>query len=483
MRVFFKRRYVAQQAVTSRLVSTAPPLSLLSWSVDGTGHNYRGCRRRLSLQERIPFLCSTIIEAAPDIVALQDSLPEVAEALCNSHVLLDLVNKHTGDKDLFAKLNEINVRDGTRYEQIGFVRNGRCGYLQLFRRHDSIWHGRVLSSCPSLTAEFTSVELPGSNVGAATTESFTNNNVSNNNNCNNDKKVVDSSDSGGYGRNGIRFVLTNADLSYRGKSLAVSGLVPLVCPSVSVAGCPFTLRVSPSAMTTAGANQRVKGQLDPHREAALTFLSRVARPDVLVGNFLMGRDETMTGYEDAWALAGAPANHERTVNTFVRHRYDAETNYFYFIPTETEKSPTAVVLPEGENVQVGTRIPLNACRGKSVDGVDSSFLGAAVGSSQKVANSESQTKAITAGTHLLKQAEIPQFAGRYQRCFFRSLSSRHHKQQFPFFCRYTRKQLIVLRSFINAPMTAEEAAKCVEGDKAFVRCFAADGYPILVLLS
>ncbi|GET87431.1 hypothetical protein, conserved [Leishmania tarentolae] len=62
---------------------TPPPLSLLSWAVDGSGHTHHRCRRRLSMQERIPFICETIRATAPDVVALQDSTSELAEALTN----------------------------------------------------------------------------------------------------------------------------------------------------------------------------------------------------------------------------------------------------------------------------------------------------------------------------------------------------------------------------------------------------------------
>ncbi|RNF03397.1 hypothetical protein TraAM80_05760 [Trypanosoma rangeli] len=435
----------------TRTVSTAPPLSLLSWSVDGAGHTHRRRRRRLSMQERIPLLCSTIREAAPDIVALQDSLPEVAEALCCRSTpgkISELHGENTGPELATAIAGDI-----PQYEQVGAVRNGRCGYLQLFRRCDSLWAGRLLLSCPSLTAEFVST-IPSAHDAASSKAAKLN------------SEAATTAVVGG----GVRFVLTNVDLSYRGKSLAV-GEKPLASPDVSVNGSPFTLRVTPGT----SASQRVRGQLDSHREAALAFFSQVARPDVLLGTFFMGRDESMPGYDDAWVLAGAPAEHERTINTFFRHKHDMETNFFYFMPPELHGA-RAVDVSEAfpaADAPVGTRIPLNARR--RVDAAGSHIVEGATNAFERKRGE---------GDAAVHHAEVQQLAGRFQRCFFRCLPSRHHKQQLPLCRRYERRQLVVLKPFTDVTLTAgEAAAQGRGGEKVQARCSAADGYPILVLLS
>ncbi|RNF05139.1 uncharacterized protein Tco025E_07839 [Trypanosoma conorhini] len=422
----------------SRAVSTAPPISLLSWSVDGAGHMHRRCRRRLSMQERIPLICATIKEAAPDIVALQDSLPEVAEALCGRSAPNKISEPH--GENLRPGPATAAAGDNPQYEQVGAVRNGRCGYLQLFRRRDSLWGGRLLPACPSLTAEFISTAQSGHDASNSSSS-----------------KAAAAGGAGG----GLRFVLTNVDLSYRGKSLAVGGK-PLASPDVSANGSPFTLRAAPGT----AARQRVKGQLDPHREVALTFLSQVARPDVLLGNVFMGREEAVPGYDDAWVLAGAPAEHERTTNTFFRHKHDAETNFFYFVPPEphgTRAGDASETFPAAD-APVGTPIPLNA-RPRCVDAAGSH----------------------AAENAAVRHAEVPQLAGRFQRCFFRRLSSQHHRRQLPLFRRYERRQLVVLKPFTDVALTAGEAAAAEAqvkgGEKLQPRCSAADGYPILVLLS
>ncbi|EKF26035.1 hypothetical protein MOQ_010288, partial [Trypanosoma cruzi marinkellei] len=420
----------------TRSVSTAPPISLLSWSVDGAGHTHRRCRRRLSIQERIPLICNTIKEAAPDIVALQDSLPQVAEALCSQLAPRQMGKPH--DDNIQAELVPTDTKDGPQYELVGAARNGRCGCLQLFRRHDSVWSGRLLLSCPSLTAEFVST-APSVQHSASGKATETNN-------------VAAATAVGGDG-GGVRFVLTNVDLSYRGKSLAVGGM-PLVSPDVSTNGSPFTLHVAPRTP----ARQRVKGQLDPHREVALTFFSRVARPDVLLGNFFMGRDESMPGYEDAWALAGAPAEHERTINTFYHHKHDAETNFFYFLPQQTKVVGNPGLFPAAD-APVGTRIPLNACR----------LINKATGSNSVDTRTNSSVESGGERDAARQRAEVPQVAARMQRCFFRRLPSRHHKRQLPLFRRYERRQLVVLKPFTHAPFDGRRGSSSSGGGSGWRR--------------
>ncbi|KEG08738.1 hypothetical protein DQ04_06541030 [Trypanosoma grayi] len=450
-------------AVSSRWASTAPPLSLLSWSVDGAGHTHHRCRRRLSLHERIPLLCSTIKEAAPDVVALQDSLPEVAEALCSFCPSHSSNGSGTPCKIRPAAdtATEVAVK-GPQYELIGSVRNGRCGYLQLFRRCDSAWSGRLLPHCPCLTAEFVSDVRDGNNTATARTSS------------------------GGGGGGGASFVLSNVDLSYRGKSLAVGGK-SMASPAVSANGSPFTLRVGPGEATAAAAATRVKGQLDPHREAALTFVSHVARPDVLIGNFFMGRTDCVPGYDDAWVLAGAPAEHERTTNTFAHHKHDAETNFFYFVPRDTRNEVGSLVNSStaaevAADALLGARVPLNARRH---DG----DAGWSVAHAVTATPSPKKDKAGEEGATSEQEGTTPQVAGRFHRCFFRHQSSRHHKRQLPLFRRYERRQLVVLKPFTEVPLTAEEAKshslnnKSDNSSEGRVRCSASDSYPILVLLS
>ncbi|KAG8343404.1 hypothetical protein TRVL_05766 [Trypanosoma vivax] len=469
---------VTSLCLSSRRVSTAPPLSLLSWSVDGTGNAHRDCRRRLTMQERLPLIRRTILDAAPDIVALQDSSPEVAETLCATSSLASSptcggcvpncaqaggANPSDINRDANCSEASSGVADAVpRYELIGVARNGKCGYMQLFRRSDSVWRGCLVPTSPSLTAEF--VSTSGATSGRAADEVGT---------------ITRGAE--------VRFVLTNVDLSYRGKSLGLDGK-PIVTPGVSVDGSPFTLSLARGvAGDTRGAkqnynnnNQRLRAQLDPHRDMALSFVSQVAEPDVLLGSFFMGQSETMPDYADAWVLAGAPTEHERTTNTFAKHKYDKETNFFYFVRERacrgvdvaeaTADISESLSFKVGPDVQVGTPVPLDAKR-----------IG--VAAEDKPAASDNTTPRNDSSRSGQRPASLHQVAGRFQRCFFRNISSKHHKHQYPFVRRYTRRQLLVLKPFTEISLTAAEAQYYGGIDKRRLRCSASDTYPVLVLLS
>lgn len=441
----------ATRATAARMASTAPALSLLSWSVDAAGQTHHRCKRRLTLAERIPLLQRTISEAAPDIVALQDSSLEVAEALCSPQSSSTVEGDHIGPgRSALLEGTETEQlplnkgRGECRYQCIGSTRNGRCGHIQLFRRIDSLWDGRLLPTSPCLTAEF----------------------------------VLNASGSDG----GLRFVLSNVDLTYRGKSLGLGGR-PLAPLEVSSGGSPFTLQVGKDEATPGRQPQlqRVRGRLDPHREIALEFISKVAKPDILLGNFFMSQSETMPGYEDAWVLAGAPAEHERTANTFAHHKHDAQTNFFYFVSDDALKTvpegssstrlppPTSIA---GAPADTGIEPPANDCR-LSIENTD------CIDGKHKSMVSWPDTETVGEASGCV----TPQIAGRFQRCFFRSLPSKHHKREHPLVRRYGRRQLLVLKPFTDARLTENEARRLGSDPEKLVRCSASDTYPILVLLS
>lgn len=363
--------------------STGPPLSILSWCVDGSERTHHRCRRRLRMAQRVPLIAETIRGAAPDVVALQDSTPELAAALCageggqqtdglsspSSLSSPQLVVVHgtmaewlqsqqrkrtNAVTDSAASVAASASREGTaetslsssssssasppiesgeeqegeessaaapqalpqqsphvRYDIIGTTRNGNSGEVQLFVRSDSQWRARLCPTAVGVTAELSWHDPADRETGERAEATA---------------------------KAPLRIVLTALDLTYRGKSVADSGRL-LTSADVSRDGSPLTLHTPESSMATAAADSRrsrVKGQLDAHREVALNYVARVAQPDVLVGNFFMGRSETMPGYEDAWVLSGTPAKQELTSNTTVSARRGGRPerhNYFYFVPS------------------------------------------------------------------------------------------------------------------------------------------------------
>ncbi|CCW65002.1 unnamed protein product [Phytomonas sp. EM1] len=351
----------------SSLARRRPPLAVLSWAVDGSGRTYHRCRRRLNVSQRLLGIVEVIRASAADVVALQDSTPALAAALCafnedslslssafsretdaptsvsgirpaetflrwrlplqqelNRDIALTIAEKkgekakkeaEKGEEEDGVKEEERGDSRGgrvltpegasasssspVRYVLIGTVRNGGRGELQIFARQPSPWRVRLRPEAPGLTVE----------LSAASTV----------------------------------YVLTNVDLSYRGKSLGVGGR-PLTSAAVSAEGSAFTLtHVAEKGEGGKGEREekgkggregvRVGRQLDAHREIALDFIARIARPDILVGNVFMGKSEGLPGYDDAWEVAGAPQTEEHTTNTCFTHWRDRQTNYHYFVPT------------------------------------------------------------------------------------------------------------------------------------------------------
>lgn len=396
-----------------------PPLSMLSWAVDGSGHTHHRCRRRLSAAERIPLVCETIRMAAPDLVALQDSTAELAAALTSAdggvaeagtpglHVhCAELAHEllrqggHTGEvagpvaaeegagrKEPPQLADAVPVAEAAlprapacRYRLVGRARNGRCGEVQLFIRDDSVWEAALL---PGMGAGLTA-ELRSRAVTAAAADATTPSAPS--------PPTEGGSASARTAVPGLhRCVVTTVDLSYRGKSLGTSSSGLLTSAAVSADGSPFTLETQqPSASAgqaegaLTGSSSRRRGrapdELDGHRAVALDWVHHHVRPDVLLGNLFLGAREHVRGFEDAWVRAGSPVGQERTTNTCARHRVDHRTNYFYFRPSphaapasaslarpQQERSGDeapgvrdAVVVPA--DAPVGTAVPLDAAR-------------------------------------------------------------------------------------------------------------------------
>lgn len=294
--------WVSQKQQCSTQASSLEPLSILSWSVDGSLHSHHRCRRRFTLEERLPHLVTCVRECEPDVVALQDSTPEVRHALSG-----DLESS----ADTLSKTNtSIGSSASMLYTCLGAVRNGRCGEVQLFLRRTSKWTAVPLQRGAGVSAE---LRYPVA----------------------------------GPSRPAIKAVITNVDLSYRGKSLGQNGEL-LASPQDSLDGSPFAFSQQ---------NRRAPGQIDPFRFLALQYISKVNRPDILVGNFYMSRSEHLPGYKDAWVLSGSPPQDERTTNTFQCHRLDQQTNYYYFVP-----SPTGQVRGGSESWKEecrGTRVPFS----------------------------------------------------------------------------------------------------------------------------
>ncbi|CAJ1041536.1 hypothetical protein Q4I32_002484 [Leishmania shawi] len=287
-------------------VASPPPLSLLSWAVDGSGHTHHRCRRRLSMMERIPLVCETIRATAPDVVALQDSTPELAEALIKTphegtvatslapaperrfHIYCAELARKLQRQQPSSALPPLSASAAPvapptteaqrstssheqpsqsmdapapvasspaaptapslscRYRLVGRARNGRCGEVQLFIKEDSVWAAQLL---PGMGAGLT-VELCSRTPAALPPRSSTS-----------DVPTLDTSSSesgaaassaakqgsdepGGSGTDlpCHRCVLTTVDLSYRGKSLGTKTEGLLAGAAVSAEGSPFTFQ-------------------------------------------------------------------------------------------------------------------------------------------------------------------------------------------------------------------------------------------------
>ncbi|KPI85130.1 hypothetical protein ABL78_5823 [Leptomonas seymouri] len=382
--------------------SPPPPLSILSWAVDGSEHTHHHCTRRLSLLQRIPLLCETIRLTAPDVVALQDSTPELAAALtaetgdleqqqqqqrCTDGGDSEKVRLKVYCAELARELRQ-PLRDGDAttggdesatpsclsaaaelpaggseacasdaektavssdshggrltYRLIGRARNGHCGELQLFVKATSLWDAELLPGMGAgLTMELRSRASTRSSAERAAGEQTEG------------PAAVPSGEgeanTGGGAESASpppphRCVLTTVDLSYRGKSVGTHLQGLLSNAAVSEEGSPLTLQTqessSPSPPWRRGV--RAAGQLDRHRAMLFDWVHHHLKPDVLVGNMFLGARERVPGFEDAWVRAGSPSGQERTTNTCARHRVDRMTNYFYFKPSPGLAS-TAVV--------------------------------------------------------------------------------------------------------------------------------------------
>ncbi|KAG5508945.1 hypothetical protein GH5_06162 [Leishmania sp. Ghana 2012 LV757] len=376
-------------------ISPPPPLSLLSWAVDGSGHTHHGCRRRLSMAERIPLVCETIRATASDVVALQDSTPELAEALTYSlhestaakspapaverrlriHCAelarelqrrfpsSNLPTSSSSPVPVAPLATEAPVTAGCReqrpqstdapasvadsprapaasspscrYRLIGRARNGRCGEVQLFIKEGSAWDAKLLPGMGAgLTVELcsrTRAALPPRSSNASGSDTAAS---ETGNATRSETKRVSDDLAGREAGSCHRCVLTTLDLSYRGKSLGTNAEGLLADAAISAEGSPFTLQTQqPSSLSATKRHGRAPGQLDAHRAMALDWVYHHVRPDVLVGNLFTGAREHVPGFEDTWVRAGSPAGQERTTNTCARHRVDRTTNYFYFRPS------------------------------------------------------------------------------------------------------------------------------------------------------
>ncbi|CAC9475162.1 conserved hypothetical protein [Leishmania infantum JPCM5] len=287
-------------------VPPPPPLSLLSWAVDGSGHTHHRCRRRLSMEERIPLVCETIRAAASDVVALQDSTPELAEALINgpdegivakpprpaperrfriycADLARDLQHQRPSSASPTSSASAAPVAPVTteaplnadcheqqppttdapahaassltlppasspscRYRLVGRARNGRCGEVQLFIKEGSVWDAQLLPGMGAgLTVELrsrTSATLPPHTSKGDASTSDIASSETSN-------QTSSAARQGGADPVGSeadspchRCVLTTLDLSYRGKSLGTNTEGLLADAAVSAEGSPFTLQ-------------------------------------------------------------------------------------------------------------------------------------------------------------------------------------------------------------------------------------------------
>lgn len=315
---------------------TDVPLSILSWSVDGSLHSHHGFRRRFPLEMRIPYIIQCLNQCQADVVALQDSTYTIRQLLCSSknceeESRLVPIGKEKGAAHPLqssASPSSCSLLQGTTtvaaYDCVNWGNNGRCGELQLFCRRDSPW-----KASPFLRGAGVSMLL-SPREGANRHDEADGITGSESRRLSSSTSLPHSYSTSQKKENPLEVVITNVDLSYRGKSLGFRGRL-LASSDQSLHGSPFDF---PSSLKTRSlSGKRPHGQLDEFRDVALQYISSVNKPDILVGNFYMSQSETLPGYRDAWELGGSPAAHERTTNTFRMHRIDKDTNYYYFIPS------------------------------------------------------------------------------------------------------------------------------------------------------
>lgn len=317
------------------------PLSVLSWSVDGSLHSHHGCRRRFPFEVRSHHIVQCIRESQADVVALQDSTPQIRQLLCSEKRTPDTTRMDEAAKmsggDITHQSHsccsalEKDYATPAPYDCIVWAPNGRCGELQWFCRRDAAWR-----ATPFLRGAGVSITLTprmkerindgttGSGKGREV-NSLSTSYSSSTSGCSNKEEGAKAP---------FRVVLTNVDLSYRGKSLGSHGQL-LSSPYESLHGSPFSFSSSSASSKNIKSIHRTRphGTLDVFRAMAIQYISSVNQPDILVGNFYMSKGETLPGYRDAWEVGGSPSTHERTTNTFYSHRIDKKTNYYYFLPS------------------------------------------------------------------------------------------------------------------------------------------------------
>ncbi|KPA77878.1 hypothetical protein ABB37_06672 [Leptomonas pyrrhocoris] len=356
------------------------------------------------MSQRIPLLCEVIRRTAPDVVALQDSTPELAAALTaeiETGEQHQLHHDKAGDEsekgrlkvygaELARELQQPHHGDGTRIGEgesttpissaaaessVGkdegstsedekteasparttassssVLSSAPCNYRLIGRARNG--HCGEVQLFLKTTSRWEGEPLPG--MGAGLTMELRSRPTADTHDETAAATPSEAKETNTPASASVpspsppphRCVLTTLDLSYRGKSLGTHLQGLLSDAAVSEEGSPFTLQTQQPSSATASPLQRrggrVVGQLDTHRAVVFDWVHHHIRPDVLVGNVFMGARERVPGCEDAWVWAGSPMGQERTTNTYARHRVDHLTNYFYFKPSPGVASKTAM---------------------------------------------------------------------------------------------------------------------------------------------
>lgn len=251
-------------------------------------------------------MCETIRAAASDVVALQDSTPELAEALINgpdegivakpprpaperrlriycAELARDLQQQQPSSASPTSSASAAPVAPGItvaslnadchepkpqttgaptpaassptasaasspsyRYRLVGRARNGRCGEVQLFIKEGSVWDAQLLPGMGAgLTVELrsrTPAVLPPRTLKGDAPSSDIASSETHNSTSSATKQS--GADPGGSEADSPchRCVLTTLDLSYRGKSLGTNTGGLLADAAISAEGSPFTLQ-------------------------------------------------------------------------------------------------------------------------------------------------------------------------------------------------------------------------------------------------
>lgn len=328
------------------------PLSVFSWSVDGSLHSHHGFRRRFSLEERIPHISQCIHDSQADVVALQDSTRRIRELLSRANdtqkdaAIKKKVEAPTPTPKVSPSFSSTleegrsgggdHSRDAGGYNCIAWANNGRCGELQLFCRRGAPWRATPLFRGAGVSMILTSLKNTdlSNEVDGEVKRSTLSPSVASLSSLSSEISEEEKR------KTSMQIIVTNVDLSYRGKSLGRHGQL-WSTPYESLHGSPFSFSTSLKDHGKTTKGRRPYGQLDVFRDLALQYVSSVNQPDILVGNFYMSQSETVSGYKDAWEVGGAPTVHERTTNTFQTHRIDKKTNYYYFLPSPSPSSSSS----------------------------------------------------------------------------------------------------------------------------------------------